>query len=64
MRLPNHHRDPLRRIVKREMQNGKPFVVLVCKHAMPGVPISRYSKFYPCTDCGDEVARFRKERTA
>lgn len=42
---------PLRRIVKREVQDGKPMVLLACKHVMPGVPESRYSRFYPCQTC-------------
>lgn len=60
-RKPNHARDPLRRIVKREIQNGKPFVILVCNHASPGRPASRSSKFYPCIECAAIVAAHRKE---
>jgi hypothetical protein len=49
--VDKHAKYPLRRIVRGEMQNGKPFVLLVCNHAEPGVPESRYSRFFPCSEC-------------
>lgn len=60
----NHHTMPLRRIVRREVQNGRSFVVLVCGHASPGVPASRLSRFYPCPVCALRVAEVRAEYAA
>lgn len=57
--MPPHLAYPLRRIVKREVQDGKPMVVLACQHVMPGVPESRYSRFYPCQACHQLVELFR-----
>jgi len=53
----NHYTMPLRRIVKREKQGGRWYVVLVCLHASPGRPASRFSRYYPCVTCAERVAR-------
>jgi hypothetical protein len=54
---------PLRRIVRRETQNGRPFVVLVCSHVAPGKPASKTSRYYPCPVCYEQVDRHRREMT-
>ena len=56
---PNHRRDPLRKIVRREVQAGKPFILLACGHTSPGRPASRYSRFFPCVACAEVVKRYR-----
>ncbi len=54
-RINPHTTYPLRRIVRRETQNEKPMVVMICDHAVPGVPASRMSRFYPCRFCYEAV---------
>ncbi|WP_242393557.1 hypothetical protein [Anaeromyxobacter oryzisoli] len=61
-KLNPHHDFPLRRIVRREMQNGHPAVVMACGHTVLGRPESRYSRFFPCSRCYEVVVRFRAEQ--
>jgi hypothetical protein len=58
--MSKHIKFPLRRIVRSELQNGKPVVVLVCEHAEPGRPASRFSRFYPCSACHRVVEAFKR----
>lgn len=57
---PDHRAHPLRKIVRREVQDGRHFVLLVCRHVVPGIPASRTSRFYPCPECGEDVERYRR----
>jgi hypothetical protein len=57
-----HTAFPLRRIVRRERQNKKDVVVLACQHAAIGKPLSRYSRFFPCSICHQHVQKIRKEQ--
>ena len=59
-----HMTYPLRRIASREVQNGNPMVVLVCGHAVPGLPSSRYSRFFPCCVCHEQVEKLKRSRAA
>jgi len=61
-RMSRHTKFPLRRIVRGELQDGKPFVVLVCNHAEPGRPASRFSRFYPCSQCHRAVEAFKRRK--
>jgi hypothetical protein len=63
-KIDPHRTYPLRRIVGREVQSGKAMVVMVCEHAVPGVPESRYSRFYPCRFCYEKVQAFKRGRPA
>jgi hypothetical protein len=57
-----HALYPLRRIVRGELQDGKPHVLLACGHAMPGTPANgRHSKFYPCATCHEVVKAYRRK---
>ena len=58
----NYQTMPLRRITKREIQNGRPYVVLVCNHAAPGVPLARPARFYPCPVCHQLVDQAKRGR--
>jgi hypothetical protein len=58
-RINPHLTYPLRRIVRREIQDGRPVIVLACQHAVPGVPSSRYAKFNPCRVCYERVEEFK-----
>jgi hypothetical protein len=60
--MSRHTKFPLRRIIRSEMQGGRPFVVLVCNHAEPGKPESRYSRFYPCSECHRVVEAFKARK--
>jgi len=60
--VDKHTKYPLRRIVRAEMQDRKPFVLLVCNHAEPGAPASRYSRFFPCSECYRVVEAFKRGR--
>lgn len=51
---------PLRKIVRREKQDGKGVVVMVCGHAVFGEPASRASRFFPCPPCGAIVEQYRR----
>jgi hypothetical protein len=57
---------PLRKIVRREIQNGQTVTVLVCKHATLMRPLSRYSRFMPCLRCHERVIalRWRHEKAS
>ena len=61
---PDHQAHPLRPIIRREVQDGQPFVVLACNHVAPGVPASRASRFYPCPFCAEAVERYRRSQSA
>ncbi len=51
----------MRRIIRREVQNGSPFVVMACGHVSPGIPAAgRHSKYYPCVICADAVEEYRR----
>lgn len=63
-RINPHLTYPLRRIVRREIQDGRPVIVLACQHAVPGVPSSRYAKFNPCRVCYERVEEFKTSRLA
>jgi hypothetical protein len=63
-RLTPHLDFPKRRIVRREVQNGTNVIVMECQHTMVGKPASRYSRFYPCSDCYDLVQKVRKDQVA
>ena len=52
---PDHHANPLRPIIRRDIQDGQAFVVLACNHVAAGVPASRASRFYPCPFCAETV---------
>ena len=62
MKRPVHQAMPLRRIVKREVQAGEPYVVMACGHAAPGRPSCSNARFYPCPTCDEAVRRYRAER--
>jgi hypothetical protein len=63
-KLNPHHDFPLRKIVRRELQDGKPAVLMVCGHTVLGRPESRYSRFYPCSHCYEVVVRLRAEQAS
>lgn len=63
-RVSPHTTYPLRRIVRREVQGGRRMVVMACQHAVPGVPASRFSRFYPCSVCYQAVQTFKRARAA
>jgi hypothetical protein len=47
---------PLRRIVRREQQDGAKVTVLECGHASPGwSDAGRFARFYPCPACHEVV---------
>jgi hypothetical protein len=53
---------PLRKIVRREKQDGNDAVLLVCGHSALGRPESRYSVFFPCPLCQQAVDAVRRTR--
>jgi hypothetical protein len=57
-----HLTYPLRRIVRRDVQDGAHVVVLACGHGALGRPASRYSRFYPCRVCHEQVEALRASR--
>lgn len=59
-----HQTYPLRRIVRRDVQDGTDVVVLACGHGALGRPASRYSRFYPCRVCHEQVEAVKASRRA
>lgn len=57
-----HLAFPLRRIVRRERQNGRDVVVMICGHAAIGRPASRTSRFFPCSVCHQHVQKAKENR--
>ena len=55
---------PLRKILRREVQDGADAVVLACGHAVLGKPASCFSRFYPCPACHEQVEAVKRQRAA
>lgn len=55
-----HTEWPLRKIIRREVQNGTVVIVLACKHATLARPLTRWSRFMPCYHCHQIVEHHRK----
>lgn len=51
---------------KNELQDGRPFDVLVCGHAVPVDPSTRanvYRRCRACPECAAQVERYRREHS-
>lgn len=52
---------PLRRVERRETQNGKRYLILICKHAVPAArDDNRFVRFRRCGECWKVVRRYEE----